>query len=56
MLFRSILNFGTYSSYSFDQMMLPLETYDAMKYIRGMEMYDINWEKNIKELHTFMDS
>ncbi|MCK9176696.1 MAG: LCP family protein, partial [Clostridiales bacterium] len=51
-----ILNFGTYSSYSFDQMMLPIETYDAMKYIRGMEMYDINWERNIKELHTFMDS
>lgn len=51
-----ILNFGTYSSYSFDQKMLPVETYDAMKYIRGMEMYDIDWEKNIKELHAFMDS
>ncbi len=49
-----ILNFGTYSSYSFDQMMLPIETYEAMKYIRGMEMYDINWKKNIEELHTFM--
>ncbi len=24
-----ILNFGTYSSYSFDQMMLPIETYTA---------------------------
>jgi LCP family protein required for cell wall assembly len=51
-----ILGVGTYSNYSFDQLMLPLETYKAMKYIRGMEMYDIDWVANIKALHAFMES
>ncbi len=51
-----ILGVGTYSSYSFDQLMLPIETYDAKKYIRGMEMYDIDWVANIKALHAFMES
>ncbi|NLA95585.1 MAG: LCP family protein [Clostridiaceae bacterium] len=51
-----ILGVGTYSTYSFDQLMLPIETYEAMTYIRGMEMYDIDWVKNIKALHAFMES
>ncbi len=51
-----IMGFGAYKDYSFDQLMLPLETYEAMKYIRGMEMYDIDWVKNVKALHEFMES
>jgi len=51
-----ILGVGSYSTYSFDQLMLPLETYDAKKIIRGMEMYDIDWVKNIRALHAFMES
>lgn len=50
-----ILGFPSYSHYSFDQLMLPLETYEAKKYIKGMEMYDIDWIKNIKALHDFME-
>ncbi len=51
-----VMNFGSYSSYSFDQLMLPLETYEAKTYVNGMEMYDIDWVKNIKALHAFMES
>ena len=51
-----VANVGTYSSYSFDQLMLPLETYKAMRTIRRMEMYDIDWATNIKALHAFMES
>ncbi len=45
-----------YKNYSFDQLSLPLETYEAMKYIYDLEMYDIDWVKNINALHTFMES
>lgn len=55
-MMNMILGVGSYSSYSFDQLMLPIETYEAKKYIRGMEMYDINWVENIKALHAFMES
>lgn len=55
-LMEFILGFASYSNYSFDQMMLPLETYQAMTHINGMEMYDINWVENIKALHAFMES
>jgi LCP family protein required for cell wall assembly len=49
-----IVNFYQYRTYSVDQLFLPLETYDAKVTIRGMEMYDIDWEKNIRALHEFM--
>ena len=51
-----VVNFPSYVGYSFDQLMLPIETYEAKTTIRGMEMYDINWVENIKALHTFMES
>lgn len=49
-----VLNFPSYSSYSFDQLSLPVETYKAKVTVRGMEMYDINWVENIRTLHDFM--
>ncbi len=49
-----VLNFPSYSSYFFDQLSLPIETYDAKVTIKGMEMYNINWSKNIQALHDFM--
>ncbi|NLA72103.1 MAG: LCP family protein [Clostridiaceae bacterium] len=55
-IMEMILNLGSYKSYKLDQLMLPLETYKAMRIIRGMEMYDINWAENIKALHAFMES
>lgn len=51
-----VANFPSYTGYSFDQLMLPIETYKAKKTIRGMEMYDINWVENINTLHAFMES
>ncbi|HHX19829.1 MAG TPA: LCP family protein [Clostridiaceae bacterium] len=51
-----IFDFISYRHYDIDQMMLPLELYKAMVIIRGMEMYDINWEDNINALHAFMES
>ena len=51
-----IFDFFSYRNYDIDQMMLPLELYKAMVIIRGMEMYDINWEDNINALHAFMES
>ncbi|HZK41739.1 MAG TPA: LCP family protein [Clostridia bacterium] len=51
-----VVSFPSYTSYSFDQLMLPVESYDARKTIRGMEMYDIDWMRNIKALHAFMES
>jgi len=44
----------TYQKYDMDELMLPLEEYDAMVYINGMEMYDIDWPRNIDALHTHM--
>lgn len=44
----------TYQKYAMDELMLPLEEYDAMVYIKGMEMYDINWQRNIQALHEHM--
>ncbi len=51
-----VANFPSYTGYTFDQLMLPVETYKAKKTIRGMEMYDINWVENINTLHAFMES
>ncbi len=51
-----ILDFISYRHYDIDEMMLPLEKYKAMVVIRGMEMYDINWEENVNALHAFMES
>jgi len=51
-----VMNVGSYRNYSFDQLMLPLETYKAMKTIKKMEMYDIDWTENINRLHAFMKS
>lgn len=51
-----VVDFISYSNYDIDQMMLPLEKYDARVVIRGMEMYDINWKKNVEALHAFMES
>ncbi len=44
----------TYQKYDMDELMLPLEEYNAMVYINGMEMYDIDWPRNIDALHTNM--
>lgn len=49
-----ILEAPRFLGYEIDQLMLPLETYDAMTYINGMEMYDIDWEANVSALHDFM--
>ncbi|MBP6161732.1 MAG: LCP family protein [Clostridiaceae bacterium] len=51
-----IVDFVSYRNYDIDQLMLPLEKYGALVIIRGMEMYDINWTKNIDTLHAFMES
>ena len=51
-----IVDFVSYRNYEIDQLMLPLEKYGALVIIRGMEMYDIDWTKNIDTLHTFMES
>lgn len=50
-----IFDFISYRHYDIDEMMLPLEGYKALVKIRGMEMLDINWDKNIKTLHAFME-
>ena len=44
----------SYRKYPIDELMLPVEEYDAMVYINGMEMYDIDWTRNINTLHEFM--
>ncbi len=51
-----MFDFISYRNYEIDQMMLPLEMYQAKVVIRGMEMYDINWRKNVAALHDFMES
>lgn len=55
-MMQLIFKVPQYKGYSFDQLSLPLETYEAMKYIYDLEMYDIDWVKNINALHTFMES
>ncbi len=55
-LMSLIVDFASYRNYEIDQLMLPLEKYDAKVIIRGMEMYDIDWKKNIEALHAFMES
>ncbi|MGI6617582.1 MAG: LCP family protein [Saccharofermentanales bacterium] len=55
-MMQFILKAPQYKGYSFDQLSLPLETYEAMKYIYDLEMYDIDWVKNINALYTFMES
>ncbi|MDD2427231.1 MAG: LCP family protein [Eubacteriales bacterium] len=44
----------TYQKYGMDELMLPVEEYDAMVYINGMEMYNIDWSRNINALHEHM--
>lgn len=55
-MMQLIFKVPQYKGYSFDQLSLPLETYEAMKYIYDLEMYDIDWVKNINALHAFMES
>lgn len=55
-MIQFIFRVPQYKSYSFDQLSLPLETYEAMRYIYDLEMYDIDWVKNINALHAFMES
>lgn len=43
-----------YARYQTDQLLIPLETAEAKVYIGKMEMYDIDWKKNVDALHAFM--
>lgn len=45
----------SYYRYKIDQMMLPVDSDKTKVYINGMEMYDIDWTRNIQALHDFID-
>lgn len=49
-----LMGLPAYAGYEIDQLMLPIEGSSEMIYVNNMEMYRIDFAKNVAALHEFM--
>ncbi|HHV42718.1 MAG TPA: LCP family protein [Clostridiaceae bacterium] len=51
-----ILNVFSYRNYDIDELLIPIEKYDAMARTKsGQEVYKINWVNNINAIRSFIE-